>query len=545
MSSDLLSSLNKNGSGLNLRDLTRTLVAAETSPRLSALQKKVDSETVKLSALGQVRGQFAALTATLSDIARNPVLTVTTSTGSIMPKVTDRNKLVGGAVPIEVKALATRHVLEFGGFSSGQQVLEAGRLVVERGRWDTQTSSVFTADEGRQPAVIDIEPGTRLDDLAGMLSKVYGITARVLNKGDGTFSLGIVGELGAANGLRLTASQGDGSGTASLSVLDTTATNAERQVQGAGDARMIVDGIAISRPTNTLKDVLPGMEITLSGTVSGSLTVERDASVAQSGVEKLVAGLNDTIGLLRSLTQRGVGGGIAGELAGDRNIEALEQSLRSLIATPLIGHGDRPVSLVDLGVATQKDGRFRFDPPAFDRTFAARASDFDALLGDNLRSLTDGARVTGVPDRSMASGDYPFKVNGDGSATLGGFQMLGLDLGGGARTFVATSGPVRGLALTIDPGVTSGTVRFGRSLVGAMAQMLSEASGTTGSIGRRETEIGSATTANQQRIEALEAKAAVLEKRYLTKFAAMEQAITRMNSTGGYIQNLVDMWSKD
>lgn len=545
MSSELLSSLNKNGSGLNLRELSKTLVAAETSPKLSALQKKVEGETVKLSALGVVRSQFSALSSVLGEIAGNPVLTVTTSSSSLMPKVTDRNKLVGGAVPIEVQSLATRQVLEFGGFTSAQEVFEGGQLTIERGSWDSATSSVFTADAGSGSVTLDIPAGSTLEDVATMLSTVDGLTARVLNKGDGTFSLGIVGETGAANGVRLTAGAGDGSGTASLSALDTTTTNAARQVQAAGDAKLIVDGISISRPTNTLIDVLPGMEITLSSVVSGTLTVERDPDVARSSVEKLVAGLNETVGMLRALTQRGIAGAQAGELAGDRNIEGLEQALRSLIATPLTGHGDRAISLVDLGVATQRDGTFRFDPPAFDRTFAARAADFDALQGDNLRSLTEGAQISGVPGKDLASGDYAFKVNADGSATLGGYRMLGISLGGGARTYVATSGPITGLSMTIDAGVTSGSVRFGRSLVGAMAQMLAGASESTGTIGRRETEIGASTEANQQRIDALEAKAAVLEKRYLTKFAAMEQAITRMNSTGSYIQNLVDIWAKD
>jgi len=544
MSSDLLSALNKNGSGLNLRELTKTLVAAETTPRLSALESRMDKDAVKLSALGQVRAQFSALTGVLQEIAVNPVLTVATTSAAIMPTVTDRNRLTQGQVPFEVQSLASRQVLEFGGFASKGEGIEPGRLTVDFGTWDAATSAIFTADPARPAIDIDIPPGATLEEVAGMLSDVAGVTARVLDKGDGTFSLGIVGETGAVSGLRLSASPAGGGAGVSLSTLDTATTNAARQVQAAGDAKVVVDGISISRPTNVLTDVLPGMDITLSGTVSGTLTVERDSTVARENVEKLVAGLNATVAQLKSLTQRGFGEGPAGDLAGDRSIEGLEQSLRTLVATPLVGHGDRPISLADLGVATQRDGLFRFDPPAFDRTFASRAGDFDALLGDNLRSLTEGTKVAGVPGEALASGDYAFKVNADGSATLGGFRMLGLDLGDGRRTFVATTGPVQGLTMTVEPGVTEANVRFGRSLVGALSQMLTDAGAGNGTIGRREAEIGANTTANQQRMDALEARAAVLEKRYLTKFAAMEQTITRMNSTGTYIQNLVDMWAK-
>lgn len=544
MSSDLLSALNKNGSGLNLRELTKTLVAAETTPRLSALESRMEKDAVKLSALGQVRAQFAALSGVLQEIAVNPVLTVTTSSSAIMPTVTDRNLLAEGQVPFEVQTLATRQVLEFGGFASAGDVMEAGRLTVERGSWDAATSSVFSADASLDAMTLDIPTGATLEEVAEMLSGLPGVTARVLNKGDGTFSLGIVGETGASNGLRLTAN-GTGGGAVALSTLDTGSTNAARQVQAAGDAKLIVDGIAISRSTNTVTDVLPGMSIALTAPVSGMLTVERDSAVAQENVEKLVAGLNATVGQLKSLTQRGVGDGEAGDLAGDRSLQGLEQALRNLIATPLTGHGDRPISLADLGIATQRDGLFRFDPPAFDRTFAARAGDFDALLGDNLRSLTEGAKVGGLPSAALASGDYAFRVNPDGSATLGGHRMMRLDLGDGQGTYVATTGAVQGLTMTVEPGVTEATIRFGRSLVGSLSQMLANAEAGDGTIGRREAEIGAASSANQQRMEALEARAAVLEKRYLTKFAAMEQTITQMNSTGSYIQNIVDLWSKD
>ena len=548
MSSDLLSSLNKNGSGLNLRELTKTLVAAETGPRISALQTKMENETVKLSALGQVRSQFSALSSVLGDIASNPVLTVATSSSAIMPKVTDRNQLPSGTVPFDVQSLATRQVLEFGGFSSAKDTVEAGQLILEMGRWDAETSSVFTRDAGRDAVTIDIPKGATLEDVAAMISTVSGVTARVLSKGDGTVSLGIVGETGAANSLRLTAGPGDASGAFALSSFDTTATNPAHQVQASADAKVVVDGILISRPTNILTDALPGMEITISAVVSGGVTVDRDSVVARENVEKLVAGLNATVSLLKDMTKRGFGGADGGELAGDRSVEGLEQMVRRIVSSPLVGHGEKPISLASLGVATQRDGLFRFDPPAFDRTFAARAGVFDALLGDNLRSLTEGATISGLPGANLASGDYAFNTNSDGSATLGGFRMMGLDLGaslgGERRTFVATSGPVQGLMMTLDSGVTSGTVRFGRSLVGALAQLLAEAGANSGTIGRRETEVSSASSANQQRIEALEARAAVLEKRYLTKFAAMEQSITRMNSTGGYIQNLVDMWSQ-
>jgi flagellar hook-associated protein 2 len=543
MAADLLSALNKNGTGLNLRELTNSLVQAETAPKAQAIQKRIDQDGVRLSALAQVRASLSDLGRTMADAAAEPVLTVTTSTGGIMPRVTDRNALQRGGTEVEVLALAQRQVLEFTGFAESGASLEAGTLTIDFGTWDSADPAVFAADTARSPVTLTIAAGTSLQALAEQLTEVTGLTARVLPKGDGTVSLGLVTETGAANAVRLTAA-GAGGGTVALSALDTTATNAARQVQGAGDARLLVDGITITRPTNTITDALPGMELSLGSVTRGSLTVDRDEAVARTGLEKLVEGLNATLGLLRTVSQRGVSGAEAGDLAGDRAVEAIQSTLRRLVASPLSGPGEGSVSLADLGVATRRDGTLWLDPPAFSRAFAARAQDFDVLFGDTLRSLDDGLVPGGVPSPALASGDYRFNVDASGNATLGGRALLAVPLADGRTGYTALSGEVQGMTVIAEPGVTQGTIRFGRSFAGALATALDQLMASDGLLSRRETEIDRSTEQSGERLAALEARAAILEKRYLTRFAAMEQTVSQLKGTGTYLSNLMDMWAK-
>lgn len=544
MSSDLLSTLNTNGSGINLRQLAQTLASAETTPRLVALQNKVETDSVRLSALSQIRGQFDKLGGVLAEAASNPVLTVTTSSQALMPRVTNRDLLTQGTVPLEVQSLATRQVLEFAGFSAANSTVETGSLTIDFGQWNDAEPQAFTAGTTREPVTLTVPPGTTLEELAALLSETEGVTARVLNKGDGSFSLGIVGETGAVNGIRLTASNGSGDGDIVLSDLDTTATNAARQVQAATDARLLVDGIAITRSDNVVSDILPGMEITLSAVISGSLVIERDRFVAQENLEKLIVGLNETLSLMKSLTQRGIGEETSGTLSGDRTVESLEQGLRRLISTPIAGFDERPISLADLGIATQRDGLLRFDPPAFDRTFAQRAQDFDALFTNSLRGMTEGVAVSGSPRADMKAGSYSFVLDAQGNAILDGSRMLSLDLGDGRLAHFPQTGPLQGLRLTTEAGLTSGTFSFGRSFADSLTQLLGEAGTSTGLLGRREAEISKLSDDATGQIETLEARAALLEKRYLTKFAAMEQVVTQMKSTGNYLESLVESWSK-
>lgn len=537
MSSEILSTLNSKGSGLDLRALAQTLATADTAPKLAALRAKASTDSVRLSALGTVRTQLDSLGAALAGVAAKPILSVETGSSLVMPRVTDRAKLETGTVPLEVQSIATRQVLEFKGFGAADAPLSAGTLTLDFGSWDAQTASSFTLSPDRGPETLTITPGMTLQDLATKLTEISGLTARVLDKGDGTFSLGIVGETGAANGVRLSTPD------SGLSQFDTTTTNAARQVQAAADARLVVDGIQITRSSNVLADVLPGMELTLTGVTTTQIGVSRDASVAQSNLNSLITALNDTFSLLKSVTQRGVGDTEAGALAGDRSIEAISQSLRSLIARPIAGHGTGAISLSEMGVVTQRNGTLILDPPAFTRAFAARAAEFDGLFNTTLMPLSEGLTIKGAPAADFASGNYAFAVQPDGSAVLGNNTLRGLDLGDGRRMFIGTSGSLQTMTVTADPGVSEGRIRYGQSFISAMATVLDGTA--TALLGRREAAIGTQSAQTEASISSQEARAAVLEKRYISRFAAMEQAITRMNNTGSYIKNMVDLWSKE
>ena len=549
MVNDLLSTLNRNGSGLRLTELAQTLATAETAPRLNALQVKAEKDSLRLSALSQIRAQFDKLGGVLVTAAQNPVLTVTTSSASLMPRVTDRNQLSPASVPLDVQALATRQVLEFTGIPARDALVEAGTLTVDFGAWSTSDPQDFTAGTARAPVTLTIPQGTTAEGLAQMLGTIPGISARLLDKGDGTFSLGIVGETGAQNALRLTA-EGNGGGLGGagairLDSLDTTTTNAARQVQAAGDARVLVDGIMVTRPDNVIKGILPGLDVTLSAVMTGRLEIGRDREAAAQNIQALIGGLNETFGLLAALTQRGVAGAPGGDLAGDRMVEQVTRDLRRLIAEPLRGFGDRAINLSDLGIATQRDGTLRFDPPAFDRNFALREADVDALFTDTLRPLTPGLAINGLPGAMMPAGRFSFATRPDGSAMLDGTRLSSFDLGDGRQMHIVPTGPFLGLSLTTEAGVRSGEITFGRSFAQSLAQVLADAGASTGTLGRREAEIGRSSQGTSAQIDALEARAAVLEKRYLTRFAAMEQVVTQMKSTGSYIQNIVDLWSRD
>ena len=144
----------------------------------------------------------------------------------------------------------------------------------------------------------------------------------------------------------------------------------------------------------------------------------------------------------------------------------------------------------------------------------------------------------------MKAGSYSFVLDAQGNAILDGSRMLSLDLGDGRLAHFPQAGPLQGLRLTTEAGLTSGTFSFGRSFADSLTQLWGEAGTSPLLLGRREAEISKLSDDVTGQIETLEARAALLEKRYLTKFAAMEQVVTQMKSTGNYLESLVESWSK-
>lgn len=544
MATDILTSLNKNGSGLDIKSLTATLVQADIQPKQTAQTKRAAAADVSISALGQVRASFAKLQTTMAGIAETPGLQASSSNpAALAVTVTDRAKLTEVSGNIDVVQIAKRHVLEFGGFSGGSAPIGGGSLKVEFGVWGGETPTDFALNPDSQVHTLTIPPDATLDDLAAVLNTLGGISAKVLDKGDGTFSLGIVGNTGAGQAMRLTAVED--AAVPGLAAFDTTATNATRQVQAASDAVMVVDGITVFRSSNTVTDLVPGLQIDLTAPATNiDLTVARDGDTTYANLETLVGSINETKALLKTLSARGLDGAAAGALAGDSAIATLSQKLSSLISAPLNGFGGDPVHLADMGVQTMRDGSLLLSKYNFEKAFAANAAMFDAAFSD--RMVADDLRVTvtGTPTAAAVAGNHSFVRDAvTGEASFDGLALQAGALIDGMQDYTVMNGAFAGTVMTVPEDLTATTITFGRSFQTALDGIIKDALSGTGAIARRETQENARKTEAADQLAALAKRSADLETRYLKRFAEMEKAITKMKSTGEYLSNLVDQWA--
>lgn len=545
MTVDILSKLNTNGSGLNIRDLASSLTAAEISPLQQAQTKKAEAAQTSLSALGQVRAQFTSLNSAIGMLRENPVLRATSSNAGVGVTVTDASKIANQSMVIGVEQVAKRQVLEFGGFTSKDATVGAGTMQVEVGVWfDDNGTQAFAVDPQSTVRTLTIPSGVTLSMLAETLDALPGMQARVVDKGDGTFSLGVVSEMGAASALRFTVTET----VAGLSAFDTTTTNATRQIQAAQDAVLSVDGIAVSRKSNVIEDLIPGARLDITAQAGAVARVDfgRDMETARINMQALVEQVNATRKVLSDLSARGAGGATPGALAGDRLAEKLKSDLTALLSSPLEGFGGTSKRLSDFGVATNRDGTLRLDKTRFEAAFTADPASFDLLSEDRLSSSTAGVEVTGVLSPSAKAGTFSFQRDpATGKATLDGESMLGVPLSDGSFRYIMFRGPMSGLVLTTPSDLTQTEVRYGKGFLSKLEGLLDGALASgANTISEREDQLTARITAASDRMTELDARATMLEKRYLSRFTAMETAIAGLKSTGAYLTNLVAQWNK-
>ncbi len=536
---DILSSLNTGGSGLNISELTETLTKAEIEPRKSLISQRIDTAELRLSGYERLRGQTETLDEMLSLMRQLSPLAVRSDTSAVRTNVTDAEALDLTSAQISVNRLATSQVLNFAGYASADAEVGAGALTIAVGTWSEDTPPVFT--QGAETAnTITFAEGSTLADVAEALNLLDGVSARVINSGDGTFSLGVTSETGTANALRFSVAAG---ADPRLAALDFSADPTGVQVQTAGNAELSLNGIPVSRASNTISDLLPGVDLTLTAptTTPATITATPDTEGSLEVMQGFVDMINATRTLFKDLTARGFGTGTAGDLAGDTLTESLMFGMETVLAR---GFGSADTHLADIGVMTERDGRLSLDATKFTAALNANPALLDPLIRDDLSAT--GAELSGTPTVAPEAGT--FRLTRDpatGAASLNGVALVGREQEDGRWLYSVSSGPMRGISLTVEADVDTAEIRFGPSMLSSLQSYLGSALENDSSLARREDSLRDTIAEETSALDALDTRSEDLRARYLAKFTEMERIITQLNSTGDYLTNLIDSWNSN
>ncbi len=285
-----------------------------------------------------------------------------------------------GATDLRVDQLATAHRAALGGsFASPTDTLgAAGTIALSRA-------------DGTEIGEVALAEDATLEEAARALSGLDGVRAQVVKVATGDHRLVVSSE-------RTGAEQ-------AFSVGGDHATLSAGEVLTAGvDAKVRYAGLDISRSTNTIDDLVDGIELQLTGVGDVRITAERDLDASVERVRKLVDSVNGTLEQLATAGRVSQEAGKRGPLASDPLVRSLSMQLRNVVSS-VSGEGTYGTPST-IGISLTRDGRLDFDES---RLRAALSDDPDAVA----------AMVSSV---SRAS-DPAVSVTRTGQAQAGSYQL--------------------------------------------------------------------------------------------------------------------------
>jgi flagellar hook-associated protein 2 len=400
------------GSNLDLSGLLDQLSQAENAPVL-ALQRQQTSYNTKLTAYARLQGALGTLqtaAAKLADATLFQGAKVGSSATDVL-SATGSATAVPGTYTANVTQVAQAQSLVAAGQASATTAVGGGTLTISwgtisGGTLDATTGkyagAAFAADAGRTPVGISIPAGSTLEGVRDAINAKTdaGLTATIVNDGSASPSRLVLTSTrtGANASLKI-----DATGDAALQDLlgqDPAGTQKLQQTSAAQDAKLTVNGIAVTSASNAVAEAVQGVTMNVGKVGSSTLTVQKDTASVANAVSSFVSAYNALQSLQSQLTAYDADAKSGAPLLGDATLRMVQTRIRGVLNTPQAGALQ---TLSSIGVAFQKDGTLQTDSGKLQKALNENLSGVADLfatstsggLGKQLSALVDGFSSTG------------------------------------------------------------------------------------------------------------------------------------------------------
>lgn len=379
------------GSGLDIQGIVDALVNAEGQPKQQLLQQQLSGYNTTLSAIGQLKSGVSSVQ-TAADALQNLDTFRTRST-----TVSDSTILSASAAPgtavgtyqVQVQQLATADKWASSGFTSDTSTVGSGQLAISSG------GTTFNVSVAATDTLANIR------DNINAASGNTNVQASIVNVDNG--SGGTVSKLvltskatGTANAINVAVTDSDGNNT-DASGLSILASNNMTELSTPKDAIITVDGMQVTRSSNTISDAVTGLTLNLNKAAVGTnvaVTVGVDNTPVISALQTFVKNYNTMQSTYSSLTSYDQSSKKAGALLGDPLARGVFDSLRSMLGDNLVPGATSIKNLADIGIQIDKNGVMTLDTTKATSALTADPNAVQKLLTDPTQGLA--SRVDGV-----------------------------------------------------------------------------------------------------------------------------------------------------
>ncbi len=374
------------GATLDVPSLVSQLMTAERQP-INTLNTKSASYQSQISALGLVTSKVSALQTAaqaLGSSSSSSLLAYTASSSNTgILSATAGSTAVAGSYSLNVTSLAQSQRLVAVGQVSDTAAIAAGTSTTISFDFGTTVGAVFTPNgSGTKTVTIDSSNNTLQGIRDAINAAGIGVSATIVNDGSGTpYRLVLSSDnTGASNSLKIT-TDGAGNGVDSLLAYDPGGTKKLTQTIAAQNAVFDVNGIAITKSSNTITDAIQGVTLTLSGLTApltpATLTVARDTASVSTAASSFVAAYNDLYTSMKNSYAYKSGSA----LSGDSTLRNLQTQMRDIAATA-VGSGNL-THLFDVGITFKADGTMQLDSAKLSSVMTTNFADVATLFNSS------------------------------------------------------------------------------------------------------------------------------------------------------------------
>jgi flagellar hook-associated protein 2 len=356
-------------SGLDTKAIIAALLAVERRP-ITQLESRNKGFQTQKTLIGELETKLSALK-TKADALRKATSLIDYQASVDTERFFTATAGTGatpGSYSIQVTSLAKAEVsTSLGRADKTTSLALTGDLVITAGA--VSKSVAITAANDSLQGIADAINASEASEL---------VSASVLNTGDPTNPYKLVlaaRKTGADSAFSVTAANANAALTAFAAEVD-----GNEATQGS-NATLTIDGIPITRSSNTISDAIPGVTLSLKG-VHGTepatrLTVSTDTTKTAEKIKAFVDAYNEVVDFIAEQSKVDDKGTAKSPLFGDSTLRTIRSTLRSIVGAEVASTGNPAYSMLSqVGVTTDTAGKLTFDESKFT---AALNADEDAV----------------------------------------------------------------------------------------------------------------------------------------------------------------------
>jgi flagellar hook-associated protein 2 len=540
-----------NTGGIDWNALIQAAVNAKMA-QATVISDKINVNTNKIAAYQKLQTDLAKLASDLTALSTSVINPLTDNAfatrAATISSTGDVSASSALSMTIDNGSATGDHTLQIGQIATAQKVLGATQSSQTSALGFSGTFSLGLA--GGSSASISITSGMSLQDIADAINgqtSTTNVEASIFQVSSGSFELVLSGTQDAVN-ISYSSTSGDDIFN-KLGVTDSSGAFSNVS-QAAQPARFTLDGIALTRNTNDISDVLSGVHFSLlqptpnGATVNISIGADTDKiTTALTTFANDYNAFRDDVIAQQATNSDGTAASSA-LLFGDGTMRDVMTQMQQVLGTAVDG-----LTMADIGLSFNPDNNeLEIDGGQLSTALSTNLSGVTALLSAQTKTSSSQLKVvnTGTSPESFT---LDLTVDSSGNLT-------GASVGGDNSLFTVKGNSIIGNTGTIYAGMAfaytgstsqSIAVTSTSGLATQIAQIAKNASDTTinGSFQMLIEGLQTQDTTMQQNVIDIGTAAATFQTQLEAQYAKYQSAIAAANNTLNYLTALLNAKSNN